>query len=393
MAANRLLIIDDDLRVLQLLDAVGRRHRYETTQTTSIDRFLEAYDVVDPSLIILDLQYRAGDGIELMSRLRERQCAVPIILLSGFDARVLETARRVGEGGNLRIVGTLRKPLQLQALGSLLDTYREPDLDEWAHEIRGAIDHGQFAVHYQPKVEGASGRVVGFEALTRWSHPDRGLISPDRFIPLAEEAGLMRPLTDYVLARAVADCAAWSTAGFGVSVAVNIAAPSLTDAHLLEEVARLLQAHQLPATSVTLEITESTAMEHPRVAMEILGRLRLQGLNLALDDFGTGFSNLALLQQMPFNELKIDKSFVIGARASHDSQVIVGALAGLAHSLGLTVVAEGVEDLEIWGWLRTVGIDQVQGYGIARPMPANRVLDWLSAYAPPEFAEAGCGIA
>jgi EAL domain-containing protein (putative c-di-GMP-specific phosphodiesterase class I) len=130
-------------------------------------------------------------------------------------------------------------------------------------------------------------------------------------------------------------------------------------------------------------------MRDPGVTLEILGRLRLRGFNLALDDFGTGYSNLAVLHRMPFNELKIDRSFVVEVTAQRDSQIIVGALAGLAHQFGLTTVAEGVEDLETWAWLRSVGVEQIQGFGIARPMPADQVVDWISRYAPPRIERLG----
>lgn len=393
MTGNHLLVLDDDLRVLQLLAEIARRQRYETTLTSTIPQFLEAYDTVQPSLIILDLQYENGDGIDLMSKLKERGCPVPIILISGFDIRVLETARRIGEGNGLRVVGALPKPIQMRELRALLDSHREPETDEWANEIRVALEQEQLTIHYQPKVDAGHGHVVGFEALTRWLHPQRGLIGPDRFIPLAESTGLIGPLTDYVLARSVADCAGWAAAGLTASVAVNIAAPILTDAHILDELSGLLRQHQLSASRVIFEVTESTAMQNPKVAMEVLGRLRLHGVKLSLDDFGTGFSNLALLQQMPFNELKIDKGFVLGSRTNHDSQVIVRTLAGLAQNLGLSVVAEGVEDLDLWGWLRTLSVDQIQGFAVARPMSAERVLDWVRTYSPPAPSELRYGVA
>lgn len=387
MSANQLLILDDDPRILRVLAEIGRRARYHVTATASVDEFLRAYDGLAPSLVILDLQYEDGDGIGVMASLAQRRCAAPIILVSGVDARVLETARRVGEAHGLRVVGALTKPLHLAAIVPLLEAHREPELDEWAAELRVALEQGQLSVAYQPKVRLGDGRVVGVEALARWTHPSRGSVGPDRFIPLAVATGMIDSLTAYVLDRAIADAVRLSAAGRTLSVAVNIAAPTLAAADVVEHVARPLARHGFPARLLTLEVTESTAMGDPARMLEVLGRLRLQGFTLSLDDFGTGFSNLALLHRLPFNELKIDRSFVMDVLANRDSQVIVRALAGLARSLGLTVVAEGIEDLDVWHWLRGLPVDQGQGYGIARPMPADQVLPWLAAYAPPAFLE------
>ena len=389
MAANRLLILDDDPGFRRFLAEVGRRARYEVTVAASVDEFLRAYEAVSPSLLILDLQYEEGDGIGVMTTLAQQRCTAPIILVSGFDPRVLETSRRVGESYGLTVVGALPKPVGLAALMELLVAHRDPEPDEWADELRVALDQDQLSVVYQPKVDLVDGRVGGFEALARWSHPTRGPIGPNRFIPLAVATGMIGPLTEYVLDRAIADAVAWGAAGFEPSVAVNIAAPILAGVHVVEDFARTLARHGLPARRLTLEVTESTAMENATRMLEVLGRLRLQGFTLSLDDFGTGFSNLGLLHRMPFNELKIDRSFVIDALANRDSEVIVRALAGLAKSLGLTVVAEGVENLDVWRWLRTLGVEQGQGYGIARPLPADQVLAWLGAYTPPRFSEAG----
>lgn len=257
------------------------------------------------------------------------------------------------------------------------------DDDEWATEMRAGLEQEQFAVHYQPKVDATTGRVTGFEALARWSHPERGPISPDRFIALAEANGTIEALTAFVVSRAIDDCAGWTAAGFDGTVAVNIAASLLTSSQLLDRLTRVSRQHSFDLSRVVVEVTESAAMSQPHLTMELLGRLRLHGVSLSLDDFGTGFSNLARLHQMPFNELKIDKRFVIDAASSRDSQVIVRALVGLAGSLGLTSVAEGVENADVWAWLRTVGVDQLQGFGIARPMPANSVLNWLRDFVPP----------
>jgi len=253
-------------------------------------------------------------------------------------------------------------------------------------DLRTAIDRGNVNVFYQPKVELATGRLVGFEALARWQHPTRGPIDPDHFIPLAEASALIASLTDEVLLQSVGDCASWAIAGHNLTVAVNMSPLLFMHERLLSSLVQVLARYRLPAANLTLEVTESAAMQDPLSTMGTLSRLRLRGFNLALDDFGTGYSNLAILHRMPFNELKIDRSFVTDVKDSRDSQVIVRAIAALAQQMGLITVAEGVEDLSSWDWLRSAGIEQIQGFGIARPMPADAVVEWIAAYRPPSFA-------
>ena len=389
MTSNRLLILDDDPGVLTFLGEVGRSHRYAVALTESIDELQASYVTFDPTMIVLDLQYAQGDGIEVLSYLRQHGCRAPIVLISGFDERVLDTARRVGLEFGLSIVDALVKPIHPEILGAILEAHREPELDEWADELREAIDQHDLRVFYQPKVQVSDGQLVGFEALARWMHPTRGLVSPDLFIPLAEATDLIGPVTERVLNRALADCATWARSGRDLTVAVNLSPLLLAQDRLLTDLLALVDRYGLAPGVLTLEVTETAAMTNPALTLEILGRLRLRGFNLALDDFGTGYSNLAMLHRMPFNELKIDRSFVTDVKASRDSRVIVGALAGLARQLGLGTVAEGVEDLETWTWLRSVGIEQIQGFGIARPMPADGVGHWMAAYTPPTIARAG----
>ncbi|MFN8633734.1 MAG: EAL domain-containing response regulator [Chloroflexota bacterium] len=386
MAANRLLILDDDPQVLQYLLEVGRRWRYEVEATSTVAQFDAAYEPFDPTVIVLDLQFDEGDGIELMASLKQRGCTVPIVLVSGFDDRVLETARRVGESHGLTMVGAMPKPVQPNALGDILEAYRRPEIHEQTDELRDALARGELTLYYQPKVEVVGGRLVGFEALVRWLHPTRGLVEPDAFIPLAEATGVIGPVTDVVLTRAVRDWLSWSAEGHDLTVAVNVPAPILARERFLDTLLDLLAAHRMPTSNIVLEITESAAMRSPAQTTETLGRLRLRGVHLALDDFGTGYSNLGVLHRMPFDELKIDKSFVVDLVHNRDSQAIVRTLALLAQHLGMSTVAEGVEDLGCWEMLHSIGVAQAQGFAIARAMPPEKVLAWIAAYRPPAVA-------
>ncbi len=245
-------------------------------------------------------------------------------------------------------------------------------------ELREAIGAGGLVLHYQPKVSLGSGRVEGVEALVRWPHPERGLVAPDEFIPLAERTGLIRPLTTLVIEQALAQCRAWHAAGWPLVVAVNLSARSLQDGRLPEDVGRLLAAAGVQARWLKLELTESMVMEDRVRAVEVLDRLHAMGLSLSIDDFGTGYSSLAYLKRLPVDELKIDKSFILHLAVDGNDAVIARSTVDLGHNLGLKVVAEGVETPEVCGQLAAMGCDIAQGYLISRPLPAEDLTRWLT---------------
>lgn len=240
-------------------------------------------------------------------------------------------------------------------------------------ELRRAIRDGELVIQYQPKVTLPTGRVLGVEALVRWQHPERGLISPGLFIPVAEQTGLIRPLTDLVLRQALADCRRWRDEGLDLTVAVNLSARSLFDSGLPERVGELLAHHGVPARCLELEITESAAMKDPGRALDVLHRLRDLGLHLSVDDYGTGHASLAYLTRLPVSTLKIDRSFVQTMELDPSDQTIVRSTIDLAHSLGLRAVAEGVETRAAWQELCRLGCDDAQGFWLARPGPADDV--------------------
>jgi EAL domain-containing protein (putative c-di-GMP-specific phosphodiesterase class I) len=236
-------------------------------------------------------------------------------------------------------------------------------------ELHRALERDEFVVHYQPLVGTTSGTTVGYEALVRWQHPERGLLSPAHFLDVAEEAGLIVGIGEQVLRSACARAATWEARGGhpAPGVSVNVAARQLTDPGLTATVVDALTTSGLPAERLTLEMTETAIMTDPRVAGQTLRELRDQGLHLALDDFGTGYSSLTYLKRFPFETIKIDQSFVAGLGTDADDTAIVGAVAGLARSLGLVSVAEGVETPLQLAALRNLGCDVVQGFLLGRP--------------------------
>ncbi len=244
-------------------------------------------------------------------------------------------------------------------------------------ELRTAIELDQIVVHYQPQVDLATGVVTGAEALCRWEHPTRGLLAPAEFVGVAEQSGLVRPFTLRVLDQAVAECARWQALGRPVSIAVNLAARSLLDRQLPDDVAAALARHGLPAQRLILEITETTATSELEVVEEVLVRLRRLGVELSVDDFGTGYSSLAFLQRTAVNELKVDRSFVMGLLTSDNDRALVRATIQLAHSLGARAVAEGVEDASLAAALRDLDCDLAQGFWLSKPVPAAALREML----------------
>jgi len=263
-----------------------------------------------------------------------------------------------------------------QVYDPALDTH-SPERLGLVAELRAAIAGGALALHYQPQADLASGRVRGVEALVRWPHPTRGLIPPDGFISLAEQTGLIAPLTDWVLEEAIRQGAAWRRAGLTLSVSVNLSVWTLHDPALPERIAALLRAHAVPPSGLHLEVTETTLMADPERALAVLRRLAALGVGLAVDDFGAGYSSLAYLKTLPVDELKIDKGFVRELATDAADAAIVASTVGLGHALGLRVVAEGIEDRASWEALAGMDCDVAQGYYLSRPLPPDTFARWL----------------
>jgi diguanylate cyclase (GGDEF)-like protein len=249
-------------------------------------------------------------------------------------------------------------------------------------ELRRAIDQRELVLHYQPKVSLDTGEVCGVEALVRWEHPHRGLLPPDRFIPLAEHTGLIGPLTRYVLDVALGQARRWADEGRPLQIAVNLAARNLADPDLCDDVLSLLRTHRVPAHLLCLELTESAITTEPEHALRLLARLRAAGVCLAVDDFGTGYTSLAQLKNLPITELKIDRSFVGTMTTERSNGLIVRSIVDLARNLGLTTVAEGVEDAETFTALAANGCAVAQGYHMSRPLSAEAFDSWFAATRP-----------
>ena len=265
---------------------------------------------------------------------------------------------------------------------------------ETEHLLRRALDRGELDVHYQPIVRVGSGALVSFEALVRWNHPERGLVSPDEFIPMAEDTGLIIPIGRWVLREACAQVSAWRAASpsmGSVQVSVNLSAKQFNNPDIVSTVAEALAMASLPAAALTLEITESVLMEEVESTAQTLRALKDLGVGLSIDDFGTGYSSLSYLKRFPVDALKIDRSFVDGLGTDAEDHAIVSAVVSLAHALGLSVVAEGVETRCQLEELRRLGCDSAQGYLLGRPQPAQTA--WRTAEPPPRGRSVPTGAA
>jgi diguanylate cyclase (GGDEF)-like protein/PAS domain S-box-containing protein len=246
-------------------------------------------------------------------------------------------------------------------------------------ELRRALNERELILHYQPKAELVTGEVVSVEALIRWRHPERGMVPPDEFIPVAQQTGLIKPLTLYVLDEALRQCREWSRSGWELTVAVNVSMRNLIDLEFPEDVAKLLAKWKADPSGLELEITESTIVADPFRSKLVLERLSEMGLRLSIDDFGTGYTSLAYLKRLPVDEIKIDRTFVMNMITDEDDDAIVRSTIDLGRNLGLEVVAEGVESEEIWERLKKLGCNVAQGYYLSRPLEADDLAVWLSS--------------
>jgi EAL domain-containing protein (putative c-di-GMP-specific phosphodiesterase class I) len=259
-------------------------------------------------------------------------------------------------------------------------------------ELRQAVEHDQLTLYYQPKVDLATHRVKYVEALVRWDHPTRGFVAPDQFIPFAEQTGYIKTISRWVADKAIAQCAAWHAQGIDLAVSVNVSARELIQSSLPETFVALLDKHKVAPEWIWIEITESAIMDDPNHAIETLDRLHALGIRLSIDDFGTGYSSLSYLKRMPVDELKIDKSFVMGMAHHKDDETIVRSTIDLGHNMGLKVVAEGVEDEALMQRLKDLHCDLAQGFHLSRPLPPAKLELWLKGWnseqgAPPPLTD------
>ncbi|MBS0419698.1 MAG: EAL domain-containing response regulator [Proteobacteria bacterium] len=384
------LVIDDSsvqrAHGARLCREMGIATVHEASNGSEALALLEALDPA-PALLIIDLEMPTMDGPELLAQLRQRRIDIPIVVASSRERALIQSVSHMGSVLGLRILDTVQKPLTGNALAAAVAKWdsrtpaapREPpqalpiDVDA----LHAALDRKELRVHFQPQVEIKTGLVRGVEALVRWQHPTLGLVTPDRFIPLAEQSGLVHELTLQVLNQTLLQAVTWSAESLDLRVAVNISPLLLDRAELVHEIASLQSSYGIASERIILEVTESSLLRDPGVALGVLTRLRLKGFGLSLDDYGTGFSSMQQLAQIPFTELKIDRSFIRGVHERDSQRVILRSAVEMASELGLVTVGEGVETREELGVLEDCGCTLVQGWLFAKAMPAAQLTQWL----------------
>ena len=389
-SAIKILVLDDESFMQKLLAHMLTGLGFSSV--TTCDNGFAALQKIDdpenrPDLILLDLNMPDMDGVEFVRKLVEHHYIGSLVLVSGENERVLQMAEKLVQAHQITVLGHMMKPVALVELASVMDKWRPPEMLQSAskkysaEELRTAIDNDELVNHYQPKVNVASGAVVGVETLVRWCHPVDGLVLPDQFIDLAETHGLIDELTRKVMVNAMKQARDWQTAGLHLRVAINVSMDNLYSVAFADFVAEEAAAAGVAPQNLILELTESRLMLDQRAPLEILTRLRLKRFHLSIDDFGTGHSSLTQLRDISFDELKIDRSFVHGAWRDESARSMYYVSLALGEQFGMQVVAEGVEDRDDWDLVRQTGCDLAQGYFIARPMLAQELIDWMPSWS------------
>jgi EAL domain-containing protein (putative c-di-GMP-specific phosphodiesterase class I)/CheY-like chemotaxis protein len=387
--ADRIVLIDDDRVVGEIVSALARGMGLHCDVTRTPEDF---FGHVGPStsVILLDLVMPEMDGIEILRLLGEQNCRARIILMSGINIRVIETAKKLAESLGLTVIGHLQKPFPIGQLQEMLTANFSPGdpptpaeqgkMDIPDEDLRRAFDRREFSLYYQPQISMATGIVTGVEALSRWHHPELGLIYPDNFIGRIEELGLMDRFCWITAERALDEVKQFSFHnGHLPRLAINVSVSSLRDLKFPDIFMNLARKYDFPAERIVLEITESGLMEFS-LALDVLTRLRMRNFQLSIDDFGTGYSMMKQLQNVPAIELKIDKTFVQHMHANHADLVMVEKIIEMGHELEMEVIAEGVETQEQLNMLRARGCDGVQGYLFSRALPPSELVTWLETY-------------
>lgn len=387
---NQLLCIDDSPRFCEYVGEMAKRVGFDFTSLTDPGLLREAYRP-NFSMIVVDLCMPRTDGIATLRQLAEMDYRGSLVLVSGDSPELLGSAKRVADLNGLEVEAVLQKPIRARELLALLQEYEAhlstpPELADtqpffMEPQVKAGIREGQMVVHYQPKIDMHTLQVAGVEALVRWEHPDAGLVYPVRFLPSIESSQVGQELTDAVL-KEVLD---WLNSRRqrrmpSVQVSVNLPGIALRDLTFPDRAAALVDVLDLQRNQLTFELVEDAmVVDQPR-AVEILSRLRLKGFNLALDDFGTGSASMEQLANLPTTELKIDKKFVLAYDESRRARKIVDHSIGLATDLGLQVTAEGVETMELFHHLRSLGCDQAQGFLFARAKTTEDLEAWMAKW-------------
>nr|WP_228517749.1 EAL domain-containing response regulator [Aliidiomarina indica] len=378
-----MLVLDDEQDVANTICLLAKSAGYETDFSCDSEGFLEKLSSWSPTHVIVDLQLADRDGIEVIHELAEIECQAAVLIISGLGGRILDSSARAVRENGLRLLGTLSKPFSRTDLLAMLSaetqevTSSRTFLNEpvTVEQLQDAITTNVFVTHFQPKISCFSGKLVGFECLARWPCEEGRMVPPDQFICLAEQSGLINELTRQIYRFALANMPL-QMKDKSFKCALNLSPINLIDDTFPRWLLSECESNGISPSRIILEVTETANMDNPLALLESLTQFRIRGFQLSIDDFGVGYSSLVQLARLPFSELKIDQTFVKTLSSSDESRKIAAAVIGLGKSLGLNVVAEGVEDELALNYLRDLGCDEAQGYFIARPMDCSAASAW-----------------
>lgn len=382
-----LLVLDSSPEMAHQIRRCAKRSGYQAHVCQDYAEFQRRYDA-DTSVVVIDLMLTEPDGVEIIRALSGGRSPAGVVLTSRFDPRVLGAAERLAKAQRLWVIGTLTKPFSDSVLESMLSDVGEAAAERTMkfkaypklQDLRKGIERDELRVYYQPKIDLKTLTVHSVEALVRWQHPGLGLLSPDRFIEMSEEGGMINAVTYAVMDKSFAQCADWLTGGLDLKVSINISSRSLTELDLPDRIVQLAARYGIRPEQVVLEVTESWLGKDQVAVLDILTRLRIKGFDLSIDDYGTGYSTMQQLQAIPFSELKLDRGFVTDAASKPDLRAIVESSVKLGHELNLRVVAEGIASQADWDLVCALNCDEGQGFFIAKPMPGSEMPDWLDRW-------------
>jgi EAL domain-containing protein (putative c-di-GMP-specific phosphodiesterase class I) len=391
MEGMNVLVASDDAVIVRLLAEMSEQRGHNLTVARSDDEIFACINNTMPDLIVLDLDGRSSEGLQLLKQLSLQHCGSKVVLIGSCNQRTLGSARQVGAKRGLVMAPPLAKPLdKARIVCSVLDILTPGHHEIRPRDIETALAENQLRVFYQPLVNLRTEAVYGAEALLRWEHPEFGWLQPSHIIPLAEEHGLIVPVTRWVIQAALEQYSRWASEGWDFNIAINISAQVLRNPDFADETCAAAEKAGVSPRNVILEVTESQTLAEAEEldVLDTLTSLSLHKFGLAIDDFGTGYSSLGRLNSAPFTEIKIDKSFVMDAAdpdapMHQEADVIVHAIADLGHNLNMTVIAEGVCSREAWELVDQHRCDVAQGYFIARPLDSQAFSRWLYRWGVP----------
>lgn len=386
-AANNILVVDDDGVVGTLVSNMARSigfHCIVTKDAANCHKLVTA----DTAVIILDLIMPGMDGIEVLRLLGEQKCRARIVLMSGMDKRVIETAKKLARTLGLVVVGHLQKPFGVEELRAALGdiapvespmvAQEKPKLDYPDAELARAFAQAEFVNYYQPQISLKTGMVTGVEVLSRWLNPRRGVIVPDHFIARAESMGFIDALFWSTAEMALADVNQFrDRLGMQSRLSLNASIYTLRDLKFPDTFMALLDQHGFPAGNIVIEITETGLIRELAHTLDVLTRLRMKTIQLSIDDFGTGYAMMQQLQNIPATELKIDMSLIQNMQASESDRIMVEKTIEMGHGLGMEIMAEGVTSKEQIKLLQRMGCDGAQGFLFSHPLPPAELAQWL----------------